>query len=195
MSRRRTHQLTKKRNIALLIVGVILLVIVAVVAVRVFTPSEVTVTEGVDTTVQQPQPEVTTPETTEPAPSEDANAVTVPAEDIATVVIEPMNIEVSYVKSGEGFAYAVSRTAAGTRFVDFTSETLIGTRCTDDEGIFASIIENPSEAEAATLSKTTTIDGVSYGLSLVTANCTGNPERLAQFQASFSDVFSLLARP
>jgi hypothetical protein len=105
-----------------------------------------------------------------------------------------MQITVSYVKVNAGFEYYVMRTASGTQYVEFSSPELVGTKCTDDKGVFASIIESPSTNESTTLSKTTTVDDTKYGLSLADATCTKDPELLKQFQSSFSDAFSLLKR-
>ncbi len=138
---------------------------------------------------------------TDTKPAEDSNKTddtsnepTLDPATVSTVVIEPMQITVSYVKVNAGFEYYVTRTASGTQYVEFSSPELVGTKCTDDKGVFASIIESPSATESTTLSKTTTVDDTKYGLSLADATCTKDPELLKQFQSSFSDAFSLLKR-
>lgn len=115
-------------------------------------------------------------------------------ETVSTIDILPMNISVSYVKGVGGFEYEVLRTRNRTQYVEFRSETLIGTKCTDDNGTFASILENPKDAEASTLAKTVTVDGVKYGLSLPQTNCTGDEASFKSYQRSFSDAFSLLKK-
>ncbi len=120
-----------------------------------------------------------------------------PAIDPATVnttTIEPMDITVSYVKGAGGFEYEVLRTPNGSRYVEFRSPDLVGTKCTDDQGAFASILENPSSSEASTIAKTVTVDDMQYGLSLAAANCTSDTEKLQKYQQSFNDAFSLLKK-
>jgi hypothetical protein len=136
----------------------------------------------------EPEPETSTtePETTAPV-------VTVDPTTVDSVDIVPLDITVSYVKGIPGFTYAIQRSQNGTRYIEFSSADLIGTKCTDDTGIFASIIENPSpDTEGATVSTTTTVGQDTYGLSLATDTCTSNPELLKQYQASFNDAFTLL---
>lgn len=113
---------------------------------------------------------------------------------VNTLDITPLGITVSYVKGIGGFEYEVLRTKNGTQYVEFRSESLIGTKCTDDRGAFASILVDPKEAEAATLAKTVTVDGTKYGLSLPTSGCTSNPDELKTYQASFSDAFTMLKK-
>lgn len=113
---------------------------------------------------------------------------------VATVDIAPMEITVSYVKGAGGFEYEVLRTSNGTRYVEFRSSDLAGTKCTNDKGTFATILANPNETEGATISKTTTVDGTKYGLSLEGATCTSSTDKLEDYQKSFSDAFSLLKK-
>jgi len=113
---------------------------------------------------------------------------------VSTIDIAPMEITVSYVKGTGGFQYEVLRTSNGTRYVEFRSADLVGTKCTNDVGTFASILANPTDTESATLTKTTTVDGVKYGLSLEGSTCTSNQEKLQAYQKSFSDAFSLLKK-
>ncbi|OYW41771.1 hypothetical protein B7Z28_02170 [Candidatus Saccharibacteria bacterium 32-45-3] len=120
--------------------------------------------------------------------------VTIPPEQLATIDIEPMGLTVSYVKGIGGFGYQILRSPDGTRSVEFRNESLIGTKCTDDEGTFASIIENPTSDAAVLLDQKATIDGVTYGLSLSSGTCTGEPDMLANYQKSFSDAFGLLKK-
>jgi len=120
-----------------------------------------------------------------------------PAPDPATVNtidIAPMTITVSYVKGIGGFDYQVLRTTNGTRYVEFSSSELAGTKCTNDIGVFASILADPDTNESTTLTKTTTVDGTKYGLSLEPATCTSNTDKLQAYQKSFSDAFILLKK-
>ena len=111
---------------------------------------------------------------------------------VSTIDIAPLGVTASYVKGVGGFEYAVQRTPSGTRYVQFSNEELVGTKCTDDSGPFASILVNPSSDESATLAKKVTVDGTVYGLSLAAVTCTSNVDLLKQYQASFTSAFHLL---
>lgn len=125
---------------------------------------------------------------------EEATTPTLDPATVSTLTIAPMEIVVSYVKGAGGFEYEVLRTSNGTRYVQFRSAELVGTKCTDDTGKFASILANPNETESATISKTTTVGNVKYGLSLEGAACTSDASKLQTYQKSFSDAFSLLKK-
>ncbi|MDB5162869.1 MAG: hypothetical protein JWO54_16 [Candidatus Saccharibacteria bacterium] len=186
----------KKLIIASAVVAAVLLIVVAIVVIKNLsadTPTESTTTSKKDTpaisedsnstdTAPTVEPETTTPETTvDPAQT-------------ATVTIEPMAITAAYVKGIGGFDYQVSRTPSGTKYVEFSSEKLVGTKCTNDKGPFASIIESPTSDESTTLAKKTTVDKTDYGLSLADATCTSDAELLKQYQDAFSSAFSLLKK-
>lgn len=126
--------------------------------------------------------------------SKDADAESLDPSTLATITIEPMNLVVSYVKGAGGFSYEVNRTADGRRFVAFSSESLAGTKCTDDAGVFVSILESPNENEKATISKTTVVDGKTYGLSVASNTCTSDSTALQKYQDSFSKAFTLLKK-
>lgn len=135
--------------------------------------------------------------TTDPDTSTGSDASTDATPDpstLSTIDITPMSITVSYVKGIGGFEYSVSRAARGTQYVAFSSPELVGTKCTDDKGEFATILADPSSDESATVSKSVTVEGVKYGLSLTAANCTKDPELLKKYQTSFSDAFGLLKK-
>ena len=198
------QQNAKRRK--LIIIGAIvavLLIIGIVVAVNALGSGkkdpykQVETTNTPDNSADKPTNTDTTPapDTDEPKDENDTSTTTTldPA-TVSTVTIEPMKLIVSYVKSGSGFEYYVLRTASGTQYVEFSSPELVGTKCTDDKGVFASIVESPSAAEKPTMTKTVKVDGTEYGLSLSGDNCTKDPELLKQFQSSFSDAFSLLKR-
>lgn len=146
--------------------------------------------------VPQPLPDETedvTPTQADDAP-EGAEATQLDPATVATVDIEPMELRVSYVRGVGGFEYLVQRTTSGTEYVEFKSPELVGSKCTDDQGAFATILESPNDNEASTISSKTTVEGTEYGLSLVASNCTNNVELLERYQASFSDAFSLLKK-
>lgn len=119
---------------------------------------------------------------------------TVDPQKVATIDITQLGITVSYVKGVGGFQYQVLRTPNGTQYVEFSSTDLVGTKCTDDNGAFASILVNPGNTESSTLTKTVKVDGDTYGLSLADGTCTSNSDKLKAYQQSFSDAFSLLKK-
>jgi len=181
----------KKLIATLVVVGLLVLIIAVVVVVKAMSSSE---PPAPTETTQQDTPEITDEsETTDTPASEPSDPVIDPA-TVATVTIEPLSLTVSYLKGVGGFDFEVLRSANGTKYVQFSSNRLTGTKCTDDKGQFASIIENPSADEAATLAKTTTVDGTAYGLSLADATCTTDSELLKQYQDAFSGAFSLLKK-
>lgn len=127
----------------------------------------------------------------------DAKTDTQPTPDpttVATIDVAQLNITVSYVKGINGFSYQIQRAPDGSQYVEFYSDALKGTKCSDDEGQFASILVNPDSNEKATVAKSTVVDGTTYGLSLSATACTSSPDLLAQYQKSFSDAFSLLKK-
>lgn len=126
--------------------------------------------------------------------SKDSDAAALDPSTLATITIDPMNITVSYIKGAGGFSYEVNRTADGRRYVDFSSDALVGTKCTDDTGIFVSILQSPNENEKATVSKTTVVDGTTYGLSIASNTCTSDSAALKKYQDAFSQAFSLLKK-
>lgn len=127
-------------------------------------------------------------------PTEDTDASTLDPDTVKTVDVVPMSLTVSYVKDIGGFEYAVMRTSSGTQYAEFSTPELVGTKCTDDEGVFASIIQDPSANDSSTLSKTVTVDGTKYGLSLADETCTKDPTLLKQYQKAFSDAFTMLKK-
>jgi cytoskeletal protein RodZ len=120
-------------------------------------------------------------------------ASTLSPEEVSEVTIDTLAIKVSYVKGIPGFSYSIGRAGNGTQYVDFSADALKGTKCTDDEGVFATILENPDTTDdAATLTFTKEVGSKQYGLSLPTSTCTGDAALFAQYQAAFEDAFSLL---
>lgn len=127
-------------------------------------------------------------------PEDTTNETAIDPEQVSTTTIEPMAIIVSYMKGIEGFEYSVERNPNGTQYVQFSSPRLVGTKCTNDKGVFASIIEKPTEDESATLNKKTTVSGTLYGLSLADASCTPDEAMLKEYQDAFSTPFTLLKK-
>jgi hypothetical protein len=140
--------------------------------------------------------ETETPAETTPEEETVVDEVEAPVVDPATlnsIDIEPMAISVFYAKGVPGFEFAVKRTADRTEYVEFSSPELVGTKCTNDSGVFASIIKNPAASEdQTTLSQKTTVGSDTYGLSLAGENCTSDTELLAEYQAAFTNGFSQL---
>lgn len=161
-------------------------------------PYKSTDTSGSSNSTTDNQPDQQSPSPSQSdSTTKDDNTTNKPALDtstVGTIDITPMGITASYVKGIGGFEYAVLRTPSGTQYVEFRSPSLVGTKCTDDAGAFASILANPQSDESATLTKTTTIDGTKYGLSLASSTCTSDTAKLKAYQDSFSDAFSLLKK-
>jgi hypothetical protein len=183
---------SKKGIVITIIVLVLTLLIVgSVVAIQNSSSPAETITENpADNTVEEEPPAET--ETTPPSEnSEDMPAVD--PESLSSATIEPMNIVVAYSKGIPGFEFAIKRTADKTEYVEFSSPGLVGTKCTNDSGAFASIIKSPSSPEnESTLAETMTVDGTTYGLSLTDESCTANTELLKQYQDAFVNGFSQL---
>ncbi len=125
-------------------------------------------------------------------PEKPAPQTTLAPEEVATIDIPSLAITVSYKKGVGGFEYRVGRAAAGTQYVEFSNATLIGTKCTNDRGVFASIIKNPTASDQATISQTTKVADDVYGLSLAGASCTSDAASFSSYQSAFKDGFSLL---
>lgn len=186
----------RKLFVTLVALGLLVLVVAIVAVVKSIPSSETSMSTE---TAKKEAPETTgkSENTDTPAATEPTDTATEPVIDpatIATVTVEPVSLTVSYLKGVGGFDFEVFRTTGGTKYVEFSSPKLVGTKCTDDQGQFVSIIENPSTDESATLAKTTTVDGTTYGLSLAEATCTSDSELLKQYQDAFSEPFSLLKK-
>lgn len=191
------QKIGRKKLIAVLAVVGLLVLVVALVAVA---KSKTSTNPPVSTeTSNEKTPEISQEgETTDtPMDTQPADALTEPSIDpatLATVSIEPASLSVSYLKGVGGFDFKVLRTSNGTKYVEFSSTKLAGTKCTNDEGQFASIIESPSVDESTTLAKTTIVDGTTYGLSLADTICTNDNDLLKQYQDAFSKPFNLLKK-
>lgn len=181
--------------VTIVVLGLTLLVVGGIVLWQnFFTQPTATNTEDQSTSQQE------TPVEDLPA-EEEAPVDDVPSEPVidpttvSTIDVTPLGIVVTYGKSLPGFGFEVKRSAAGTQYAEFSSERLIGTKCTDDAGLFATIIKNPSDTESqTTVSKTKTLGSDVFGLSIAGDNCTSDAELLKQFQSSFSDNFSALRK-
>ena len=192
-------------TISLAVLTILLVAIGTIVLIRVFNTNpdplvqQETSSSSTDVSNDMPAEEMdTSVESVDlETPNEETTITSEPELDPATVNtidIEPMELTVSYGKGSGGFEYEVLRTTNGTRYVEFRSPTLIGTKCTNDEGAFASILANPDSNESTTLTKTTTVEETKYGLSLESSTCTSDEAKLQAYQKSFSDAFSLLKK-
>jgi len=188
----------KKLFTALAVLGALLLIVAIIIATKVMSNNDSSVpTQNTAQDTPAVNDDKSPANTDEAAPAQPEVSAEQPAIDpakVATVAIEPMSIAVSYMKGVGGFDYEVLRTGSGTKYVQFSSTKLAGTKCTNDEGQFVSIIEKPSKDEATTLAKTTTVDGTEYGLSLADSTCTSDSALLKQYQDAFSGAFSLLKK-
>ena len=134
----------------------------------------------------------TNPEATVPTVTDTSSTSVNPA-TLSSIVIEPLAITASYTKGIPGFEFAVKRTSDGTQYVEFSAPELVGTKCTNDSGAFATIIKGVKTTEdSSTLSQKKSIDGIDYGLSLVSPDCTSNVELLKEYQSAFTNGFSYL---
>lgn len=125
------------------------------------------------------------------ADTSDANAVD--PGTLSSVAVEPLGVNVFYTKGTPGFEYSIQRTADRTQYADFTSTDLISSKCTDDKGLFVSIIKNPTNESQTTISQTVKVGQDTYGLSLAGSGCTDNAELLTQYQTGFKNGFSSLS--
>jgi len=158
-------------------------------------------TQNSHDTSHQQQPQTDTKPSVDSTDSESSSVPDISKEDVAlapsqvnTIDVPPLNITVSYKKGVGAFEYEVLRTTNGTKYVEFRSQAVAGTKCTDDQGAFASILVNPSADETATLTTQVTIESDIYGLSLASDSCTGDLDQLAKYQTAFRDAFGLLKK-
>lgn len=146
------------------------------------TTEPATSTEAASDSPATETPKTDTPETTE-----------VDESTLGSIDIEALGLTVFYTKGIPGFEYTIERTSDKTQYVQFTSPELVGTKCTDDKGIFASIVMNPtSEEDKTTISSTRKVGDNTYGLSLPSDNCTKDVELLKSYQKAFTNGFSRL---
>lgn len=147
-------------------------------------------TEQISVPTRQPTQEKT--ETTETDTTSEAVTKADPA-SLRSLVIEQLGVTVFYTIGTPAFEYSIQRTDSRTEYVQFTAAQLIGTKCTGDNGAFASIIKNPSSDEdQTTISQTVTVGDDTFGLSLSGAGCTADPELFMQYQTGFKNGFTSL---
>ena len=153
-------------------------------------------TSSDSSTIETTQTEQVPGETDMP-PAEPDPEPAIPPTDIDTsnaawFAIEPLEIEMMHDNT-LAFEYHILRTPEGTQYIEFSTEKLIGTRCTDDKGVFASFIKNPStDEDKTTVTETTEVNGDTYGLSLAGDSCASDAALLDKYQKGLADFFSLL---
>lgn len=182
--------------VTIIVLGLTLLVVGGVVLWQSFgSQSAVTNTNDQETSQSEDLPVEEAPADETPIIDEGTNEPQIDPNTVTTIDVAPLGIVVTYGKSLPGFSFEVKRSAAGTQYAEFSSQRLVGTKCTDDTGVFASIIKNPSDVEAqTTISKKKVIESTTYGLSLSGDQCASNVTLLKEFQTSFSDNFSTLKK-
>lgn len=184
---------TIQRRKILIVTIIVLAVVLVVVVVSLLlgqARKPANITAPVSSKQTPPSKEVKNP-TESDTPVDTTQPVVDPA-TLASVAIEPLAITVFYLKGTPGFEFTVLKTADKTQYVQFTSPDLIGTKCTNDQGDFASIIKNPSSSETQTTTQTVKVGSDTYGLSLASPGCTGNTELLTKYQTGFKNGFSNL---
>ena len=137
--------------------------------------------------------DATSTETDSTDPSKTTTAPAVDPETLTSVDVEPLGITVFYTKGTPGFEFAIKKTANQTQYVEFTSSDLVGAKCTDDNGLFATIIKNPSSDEdKSTITQTVKVGSDTYGLSLAGKGCTSDADLLSEYQTGFTNGFTSL---
>jgi len=177
--------------VAIIVLAVILVAVGAIVLAK--KPSQPSTVTTPDTSKQAtPSKDTTTETDATESDAPTASASSVDPQTLTSVDITPLAVTVFYSKGTPGFEFTVLKTANKTQYVQFTSSDLIGTKCTNDQGAFASIIKNPSADEMQTTSQTVKVGSDSYGLSLASTGCTSNTDLFAEYQTGFKNGFSSL---
>jgi hypothetical protein len=186
---------TQGKKSLILITIVLGIALVVVIGGFLFAKSASTPTK-VPTTVTSDQSATNTTTETDATDPNTAATTKTPAVDpstLSSIDIQPLGITVSYTKGTPGFAFDIQKTADQTQYVEFTSTDLVGTKCTNDQGVFATIIKNPTSSEdQTTLTATTKVGNDTYGLSLASADCTSNTDLLSTYQTGFKNGFASL---
>jgi archaellin len=178
--------------IAMTVLAVVILVVSAFLLVNKSQQPSKVATPDIS---KQTTPAKDTATNTDAAKTDTTSGTTGPVADPATlnsIDIEPLAITVFYSKGTPGFEFTVLKTADQTQYIQFTSSDLIGTKCTNDQGAFASIIKNPSSNEIQTTTQTVKVGSDSYGLSLASTSCASNTDLLSKYQTGFKNGFSNL---
>jgi len=137
--------------------------------------------------------EADTQHTTKTAESSDnSNVASADPETLGSVDVQPLGVTVFYTKDAvEGFGFEVKQTSS-TQYAEFSAASLTGTKCTNDTGLFATIIKDPSSTDQSSLAQTIKVGDILYGLSLAGKGCTVDDDLLDTYQAAFAAGFPSL---
>jgi len=185
---------TQGKKKLIVIVAVIVAILLVVGAIYAKRQSQIT-NETSTTTTQAAVPETSVATETDDTDSktETSDVPAVDPETLSSIPIESLGVTVYYSKGTPGFEYMINRTADKTQYADFTSADLVGTKCTDDKGLFVSIIKNPATESQTSISETVKVGEDTYGLSLTGSSCTDDTDLLTQYQTGFKNGFSSLS--
>ena len=182
----------KNKLIVAIVVLVVLLLVVGGIYARAVSQNN---SETSKDTTQSAESSADTPSTdTEMTDQETVTPEVSPVdpETLDSIAVEPLGVNVFYTKGTPGFDFQVKRAADGTQYADFSSTDLVGTKCTDDQGVFVSIVKNPASGEDTLISETMKLGKDTYGLTMSGAGCTNNADLLSQYQSGFKNGFSSL---
>lgn len=111
---------------------------------------------------------------------------------IKQLEIAQLNVVLGYSNTLPGMSYSIGKTTAGTTYVQLANDQLIGDKCTDDEGVFATILKDPSSTDNTTVSTTVKVGNDTYGLALPSDACTADQDLFDQYQTSMKQNFPFL---
>jgi len=184
----------KKRWIVSVIVVVLVVGLIAgvVIAKNIAEPNSQTPTVPAPQSTDVDTTDASTDSKDESSQPDAPAAPTVDPATLSSVDITPLAIKVFYTKGVAGFDFTVKRTADQTEYVEFSTAALVGTKCTNDQGSFASIIKNPTQTALQATTQTVKVGNDTYGLSLAGKDCTPDAALLEQYQTAFTNGFNSL---
>lgn len=106
--------------------------------------------------------------------------------------IAQLNVTLDYSNTLPGMSYSIGRTSGGTTYVQLANDQLVGDKCTDDSGVFATILKDPSSTDSTTVSTTVKVGDDTYGLALPSDSCTGDKDLFDEYQTSMKQNFPFL---
>ncbi len=190
----------KRPKWVILVIVAAVLVVATIITLLLFTSGREVQPEDTpqrqDTSSEQKEEEVLRDEPVDTSPEEQApdEATSLDPATIGSIDIPPAGLVVSYIKGVGGFEYEVLRATDGRKYLELRNGDLVGTKCNDDAGVFVSILESPNESEKGSVSKTITVDGTEYGLSVASPTCTNDTQLLEKYQDAFVKPFTLLKK-
>ncbi len=186
------RSVTRRAKIVTVIGIVVLLLAVALILWKVLTPAATPQQAGDSADTTQSSTDSADQDAPGASTDDDGSTAATPVivpDTITYIDVAPLAIRVGYTKGIPGFEFSVMRASGGTLYAEFSAPSLVGTKCTNDGGVFASIIQAPTPDEVATAAQTVVVAGTAYGLLLSGETCTANPVLLRQYQAAFSAGF------